>query len=684
MNAEDRLRNVTSASHAATVATAPPVIGPASGKPHEIKIGKTTIQSPETGKQMEVFTMTLGAETIELLPFRNWGQLDIYKWGVRGKLPGTPAGLEVSLDHVKLAGELVSPKDPDGGARLERIFEEWLAVERTTLELAGRKLHAKPAPLTQGPSTKRGPQPLHFHVEVDKSRQVHVECFQGSERVASIGLTPAGFNSLMNQGLLRKPGRLKVGALHDWVELDGTLCSFEKERNDAGKLEHLLNQQYIPATTLGQGKDIVIFANAASSTGFDIQFPVTVGGVIETRRRHLSEESLELLQDPVKCGLLQPGLQMKLTRPCVVLKQKTPDGGERYLEKSPASLVTVIDDDGAKKVIDLSQPVNYMRLSAVELTAVFNHPAINRHSKHKSVEAVAEPESAKSFKTDPSPGAPCGAEQNGDPLPGASLEGNGAGSSGNSRNSSEELNLQLREPTEAGKLSASNPATIVQAAALRSSDAVVKSSPVQTAASAASCAGLTQGDENRLQPNFWLKPLLAQEPIREDWLTFLLYRRIAQRFGNSREGAFGDHSCWAIALSQIKDITDPGFKGIFLTEKGGLGFLNEGYVARFNRGVAFLGKKESALEGIGLHLLAVGLNSEQRVVFIVDENYRSKFDVTEQTVRQTQERLKEHGAEVMDAQEALESDQPFELLWTVPAQQENPAEPRAVESSGPP
>jgi hypothetical protein len=40
----------------------------------------------------------------------------------------------------------------------------------------------------------------------------------------------------------------------------------------------------------------------------------------------------------------------------------------------------VIGDEGEIKFIDLSQPVNYARLTAMDLTAVFNHPAINQHS----------------------------------------------------------------------------------------------------------------------------------------------------------------------------------------------------------------------------------------------------------------------------------------------------------------
>ena len=47
----------------------------------------------------------------------------------------------------------------------------------------------------------------------------------------------------------------------------------------------------------------------------------------------------------------------------------------------PENAVTVIGDEGEVTIIDLSKPVNYLHLSAVELTAVFNHPAINQHSK---------------------------------------------------------------------------------------------------------------------------------------------------------------------------------------------------------------------------------------------------------------------------------------------------------------
>jgi hypothetical protein len=79
----------------------------------------------------------------------------------------------------------------------------------------------------------------------------------------------------------------------------------------------------------------------------------------------------------------------------------------------------------------------------------------------------------------------------------------------------------------------------------------------------------------------------------------------------------------------------------------------------------------------------MGIDAEQRIVFLVNENYRSTFDVTEQILRQTQERLKEHGAVVMNTTEALQSEEPLELLWTVPAKQPNPQEPIALESTPP-
>jgi len=287
---------------------------PEPGSRDEITIGKIGMLTAG-GEQAEVFTMTLGGETINLMPLRNWGQLDVYKWGMRGKLPGTPAGLEVTFDHVKVAGEIVSTQAHEGAAKLQKLFNEWLAVERGTLELARKKALAKPTTVEPQATLRAEPLVPHFQVEADKEGIVHLHCRQGKETLATIGLNLPGFNSLFNQGLMHKPHSLKVGALHDWVELDGELFSFEKGNNDASKLEKVLNDRYLSATAHGQGKDVVVFTNDASSTGFDIQFPAKVGGVIDNRRRPLNEETLGLLQDAEHCGLLPKDLVIKLSRP---------------------------------------------------------------------------------------------------------------------------------------------------------------------------------------------------------------------------------------------------------------------------------------------------------------------------------------------------------------------------------
>jgi len=295
-----------------------------------IKVRRRTVFDSEKGKDIDLFTMTIGEETIELMPLRNWGQLDVYKWRAQGRLPGTPAGLEITHDHIKLVGETVKNDDPDGCAKLEKLFAEWLAMEKQSLELARQKAKTKPAAAQQTAAPAEF-QPTRYAVEVDKAGQVHIRCTQGKETVATIGLNAAGFQSLFTQGLMKKPKALHVGALHDWVEIDGVLFSFEKGNNDSEKLAATLNGKYAPPRSHGGGKDVVIYANrrprraSTCSSRFGRR---DVGSEAKT----LNEESLELLQDPNKCGLLHRGIVIKIARPNLIFKQKTPDGGEKYLD----------------------------------------------------------------------------------------------------------------------------------------------------------------------------------------------------------------------------------------------------------------------------------------------------------------------------------------------------------------
>src|SRR5208282_5855206 len=142
----------------------------------------------ESGKEAGIFTMTLAGETIDLLPLRDWGQLDAYKWRARGKLPGTPAGLEITPDHVKVTGEKVLINDPEGAAKLQRLLNDWLILERGTFELAQKRAQPKRTLATQEAPPRPEELVPRFQVQVDQKGQVHINCVQGKETLATIGL----------------------------------------------------------------------------------------------------------------------------------------------------------------------------------------------------------------------------------------------------------------------------------------------------------------------------------------------------------------------------------------------------------------------------------------------------------------------------------------------------------------
>ena len=625
-------------AHPGELAAQPPE-PPASTRLPELRIAKSralpAAGAPDIG--LEVFTLTLGQETIELLPLKNWGQLDHFKWTARGKLPAEPAGLEITAEHVRVAGETIALHDPAGCAKLERLFNDWLRAQRETLELTRKKAHSHSPAAAPLPAASAEASPVRYSVEVDKRGQVHIHCAQGRETVASIGLTLAGFHSLHQQGLMRKPRNLATGALHDWVELEGELFSFEKGRNDAARLEQTLNECYRPAAATGFGKAVAFFLNAASSTGFDIQFPVTLGGVLDNHRYHLNDQSLEVLQDPQHCGLLHPDIIIKFFPPNLVFKQKTQDGGERYFSPCPENTLTLTDEEGTQKVVHLSQPLVFTRLSPAELTAVFNHPAINRHSK-------AAP-----------PGAPR-AEPPVEPVTPAPVN-----------------RVQPR------------PAPPAKAEAVPHSAPEVKVSPTATTQAPPAAAEAPHASREVAQPspNLWLTELLAQPVLPHDWFACLTYSKMAERFGNSSEGKFGPAGCWFISLGEQEDIDHPAFKGIVLTAKGSLGFLNERQMARFYNGIAFIGTQQYALEGIQVGLLAVGLDARERVVFIVSDDYRARFGVPEATLAEALDRLEDYGAVILSAQEVLTSLEALDVVWTAPTSQADPNEPQAGESGRP-
>jgi hypothetical protein len=401
--------------------------------------------------------------------------------------------------------------------------------------------------------------------------------------------------------------------------------------------------------------------NAASATGFDIQFPAVVGGLPGNHRYHLDEQSLELLHDKQRCGVLHPDIIIKLIAPNLVFKRRTsdgPEGGEQYLPSHPDNIVVFADENGHHKQIDLSQPVNFLHITAPELTAIFNHPGIRRESKSSPARH------ASSMGDNPTAGSRLSPSETAPKAQGLQSAPPPARVGVATSNVCPDRGCVSPTPDQPQRVAAENAFGINTQAA--SEQTATK--PSQTA---------------KLLPNLWLKDALSKSPVRHEWLAPLAYRKMARHFDNSSEGSFGAIPCWFISLNGTADINDPEFKGIFLTEKGGLGFLSKGQVARFNNGAACLGKVDSTREGIGIDLVALGVNAQSQVAFVLADNYRSKFKLAEPMVIELQNQLNESGAVIMSISELLSNRDPLEHIWTLPVEQPDPDNPQVLELKRP-
>jgi hypothetical protein len=216
-----------------------------------------------------------------------------------------------------------------------------------------------------------------LQVVTENPAQPRLRCVQGSKVLKEVALNPVGFNALIDQDLMRKPRSLKVGALHDWVELDGELFRL---KNAAAELEKVLNERYV-APQADAEQNVAVYPNPASPTGFDLQFPASPHGFPENRRRHLNDETVGILQDTENCPVLRKDILLTLAPPNIVFKTRGSDGIEIHLKPGPDTAVSAPDDNGSSQTIDLSQPVDLLHLSAHQLAAVFNHPAVNRRAK---------------------------------------------------------------------------------------------------------------------------------------------------------------------------------------------------------------------------------------------------------------------------------------------------------------
>lgn len=315
------------------------------------------------------FSLTLGTETIHLDPGKSWIKVDVFKWVTRGLIEAPQSFHVTGSGEVDINGEHIRPQDPDSAHRLEQeINKHHPAVSPT--RLASPKLTA-PGPTAPGGAGQGGR--VQFRVHLDMMSHLVVEARRGQERVET-GLR--GIQSLIQHGLMIKPGVLHVDPLQRAVEIDGH--RFECNAAGARELEHALNQGYAPRMEEHKDQLIEVHDNSASPTGFDLGFPGLQAGTRIRVEGHLSQERLEILTDTHRCELLRPGVVLKISPPRLLFRRRRTDGGEEGIPELP--------------------DLDYMRCTAEQLQTALNHPIIRRRADGVDTLASAATPVAKILK----------------------------------------------------------------------------------------------------------------------------------------------------------------------------------------------------------------------------------------------------------------------------------------------
>jgi len=327
------------------------LLGVAAGGHEEKRIKASKLR--HAGMETGVFKLSLGNETVALEPGKTWLQVDHFKWVVRGLIE-SPQSLHVSPDgSVEINSEKIGITDPEGTAKLEHQINK--RHEATVSHKVA------PAFIASHPTTApAGPVKPQFRVKLDHWGHVLIEWGQGLEREET---SLRGLGTLVAKGLIRKPERFHVDPLQRGIEIDGAW--FECSEAGAKRLEDTLNTGYATART-DKAVAIEIKENAAASTGLDIHFTILRAGVPFEIKGHLSQENLDILQDQMKCDLIQPGIHLLLTPPYLLFRKRRPDMGEEKIPGFP--------------------DVNLLRTNAAQLQQILNHPLIRRGG----VSAVAQ------------------------------------------------------------------------------------------------------------------------------------------------------------------------------------------------------------------------------------------------------------------------------------------------------
>jgi hypothetical protein len=306
------------------------------------------------------FTLSMDGQLVTLEPGKPWAKVDEFKWVTRGLIEPPQSFHVLPGGTVEINGEKIALNDAEAISKLEFEINK------------NHALSAVPhAPMVSGtaPNLSRLTPASHsdkvcFYVKLDHLGHLAVECVHGEERVVT-GLR--GFPGLVQNGLMIKPKEIHVDPLQRYVEIDGV--RFECNEAGARRLQETLNAQYAPPLQAKGGNVIDIRENPASPTGFDIHFVLNLTGLRVEIKGHLSQEKLDLLQDPQKCDLFKPGILLRLSPPNLLIRRRKPDGGEERLPEF--------------------SDVQYRHVTAVQLQQVFNHPLLRRTSDNGGPSATS-------------------------------------------------------------------------------------------------------------------------------------------------------------------------------------------------------------------------------------------------------------------------------------------------------
>lgn len=296
------------------------------------------------------YALSYGDETVVLEPAKPWVKADTFKWVTRGLIEEPQSFQVFANGAVEINAERIPLDDPEGEIKLES------QINKHHPPSIAHKPPVIPFKLADLEETDTGK--VQFRVKLDHLGHMMIACTRGSERTET-GLR--GLPSLAQSGFMIKPKSVHVDPLQRAVELDGV--RFECDATGAQQLEEVLNQRYAPTIRTDDTSQIVVRDNAASATGFDIDFVTIQAGARLPVKGHLTQDKLNILQDHQRCDLLHPGIILRLSPPNLLIRRRLPDGGEEPIPEVP--------------------DIHYMRVQAAQLQQILNHPLVRRRTNHE-------------------------------------------------------------------------------------------------------------------------------------------------------------------------------------------------------------------------------------------------------------------------------------------------------------